>query len=411
MRSSLEDFTFNNRLGTGTYGTVWQAVRKQDGRTYAVKELDLRYLQKQEQAECIREVKVLSDLDSPYIIKFFDSFLDQGKLYIVTEFASKGSVHELINKFKGQVPEDICWKMLIQTTLGLQHMHQKNILHRDIKSLNLLLDTNRQVKIADLGIATVLSSPKGFAKTLVGTPYYLSPELCEGKPYNEKSDVWALGVVLYECCTGTYPFDAQSQASLLLKIMAGHYAAIVGYSADLRSLLKRCLTQSPDRRPNTDRILNLPVIRAKAKQLGIDLPEPSNASGSHAHSSSAVQAPKYHPVCKGSVLTRRPSSAGVSSHAPHCFAAPDEEDTQAVRRRASESTLGTASLPGCQSGDAMPQQLPVKLPPAWRSKIAMLKSRKYGQQGNAGASVAQGAVQPAEEGTDAASAAVDQSGL
>ncbi|KAA6426344.1 MAG: kinase domain containing [Trebouxia sp. A1-2] len=315
MRSSLEDFTFNNRLGTGTYGTVWQAVRKQDGRTYAVKELDLRYLQKQEQAECIREVKVLSDLDSPYIIKFFDSFLDQ-------------------------------------TTLGLQHMHQKNILHRDIKSLNLLLDTNRQVKIADLGIATVLSSPKGFAKTLVGTPYYLSPELCEGKPYNEKSDVWAL-----------------------------------------------------------DRILNLPVIRAKAKQLGIDLPEPSNASGSHAHSSSAVQAPKYHPVCKGSVLTRRPSSAGVSSHAPHCFAAPDEEDTQAVRRRASESTLGTASLPGCQSGDAMPQQLPVKLPPAWRSKIAMLKSRKYGQQGNAGASVAQGAVQPAEEGTDAASAAVDQSGL
>lgn len=101
MRSSKDDFTFNRRLGTGTYGTVWQAVRKQDGKTYAVKELDLRYLQKQvnfcrpelclgfsislqsrvlslqEQAECIREVKVLSDLDSPYIIKFFDSFLDQ----------------------------------------------------------------------------------------------------------------------------------------------------------------------------------------------------------------------------------------------------------------------------------------------------------------------------------------------
>ena len=101
MRSSKEDFTFNKRLGTGTYGTVWQAVRKQDGKTYAVKELDLRYLQKQvnfcrqelchrfsivfqsrlsslqDQAECIREVKVLSDLDSPYIIKFFDSFLDQ----------------------------------------------------------------------------------------------------------------------------------------------------------------------------------------------------------------------------------------------------------------------------------------------------------------------------------------------
>ncbi|DBB04351.1 TPA: hypothetical protein ACH3X1_012838 [Trebouxia sp. C0004] len=355
--------------------------------------LQSRLTSLQEQAECIREVKVLSDLDSPYIIKFFDSFLDQGKLYIATEFASKGSVHELINKFKGQVPEDVCWKLLIQTTLGLQHMHQKGILHRDVKSLNLLLDANRQVKIADLGIATVLSSPKGFAETLVGTPYYLSPELCEGKPYNEKSDIWALGVVLYECCTGTYPFDAQSQASLLLKIVAGHYAAIAGYSADLRSLIKRCLTQSPDRRPNTDRILNLPVVRAKAKQLGIDLLDPSNAAGSQHHSSSAVQAPKCQQVCKGSVLTGRPSSAGVGRRAAHYFAAaPSKEDTEAVQRRASESTLGTVSLPEGQSGDAMPPQLPVKLPPAWRNKIAMLKSRHSGQQGDAGASAAQGAV-------------------
>ncbi|KAL3142029.1 hypothetical protein ABBQ32_004664 [Trebouxia sp. C0010 RCD-2024] len=208
--SSKSDFIFGRQVGAGTYGLVWQALRRLDGKTYAVKELDLTCLDKQEQRDCVQEIRLLSDLESPYIIKYFDSFLDQGHVYIVTEFASKGSVHDLISKYKGQVPEDICWKLAIQTVLGLQHMHNKGVLHRDIKSLNLLLDANKSIKIADLGIATVVSSPKGFASTLVGTPYYLSPELCEGKPYNEKSDIWALGVVLYECCTGRQPWFSRS---------------------------------------------------------------------------------------------------------------------------------------------------------------------------------------------------------
>ncbi|KAL3153507.1 hypothetical protein ABBQ38_011839 [Trebouxia sp. C0009 RCD-2024] len=221
--SSKSDFIFGRQVGAGTYGLVWQALRRLDGKTYAVKELDLTCLDK-------------------------------------------------------------------QTVLGLQHMHNKGVLHRDIKSLNLLLDANNTVKIADLGIATVVSSPKGFASTLVGTPYYLSPELCEGKPYNEKSDIWAVGVVLYECCTGRYPFDGQSQAALVLKITAGQYAAVTGYSADLHSLIKRCLTHSPDRRPSTDRILTLPAVRAKAHQLGIELPK----SG---YTSKAVIPPQGPPAC------------------------------------------------------------------------------------------------------------------
>ena len=95
-------------------------------------------------------------------------------------------------------------------TLGLTYMHKMKILHRDIKSMNIFLCKESAIRIGDLGVAKVLSDQNNFAKTMVGTPYYLSPEMCEEKPYNEKSDIWALGCVLYELCTFKYPFEANN---------------------------------------------------------------------------------------------------------------------------------------------------------------------------------------------------------
>lgn len=104
--------------------------------------------------------------------------------------------------------------------MGLEHIHKNKILHRDIKTLNIFLNKNETVKIGDLGVAKALNT-NDFARTMVGTPFYLSPELCEEKPYNEKSDIWALGCLLYELCTFKHPFEATNQASLILKIIRG----------------------------------------------------------------------------------------------------------------------------------------------------------------------------------------------
>ena len=95
------------------------------------------------------------------------------------------------------LPEQKVWSYFIQMCLGMEYLHQKKILHRDIKSMNVFLSKEDRLRIGDLGVAKVLSHTAAFAKTIVGTPYYLSPELCEEKPYNVKSDVWALGCVLY----------------------------------------------------------------------------------------------------------------------------------------------------------------------------------------------------------------------
>jgi len=102
------------------------------------------------------------------------------------------------------------WKFFIEMCLGLHYLHSFKILHRDIKTINMFLGRGNQIKIGDLGVAKLLSQTNNMAHTIVGTPYYLSPELCEEKPYNHKSDIWSLGCVLYELCSFRHPFEANN---------------------------------------------------------------------------------------------------------------------------------------------------------------------------------------------------------
>lgn len=112
------------------------------------------------------------------------------------EYASGGTIYHAARGTGGRLPEERVWKYLIQALLGLDYIHQKRIVHRDIKSLNLFLDASDCVKIGDFGIARCLSDGTDMLRTIVGTPFYLSPELCEDRPYNERSDIWALGITL-----------------------------------------------------------------------------------------------------------------------------------------------------------------------------------------------------------------------
>lgn len=130
--------------------------------------------------------------------------------------------------------------------------------------MNIFLDENDNVKIGDFGVSKVLDHTKALARTMVGTPYYLSPELCENQPYGMKSDVWALGCILYELCTLKHPFDALNQGALILKIIRGTYTPIgTGYSQDLSTLLKNCLNKNTAKRLSSAQILMQDVVVRK----------------------------------------------------------------------------------------------------------------------------------------------------
>ena len=150
----------------------------------------------------------------------------------------------------------------------MNHIHERKILHRDLKTQNIFLTGKSDVKIGDFGIARVLQHTYDCAQTAIGTPYYLSPEICQEKPYNQKSDIWSLGCILYELTTLNHAFDALSMKELVLKILRGTYPPIPSqYSPELQSLIAEMLIKDPSKRPSIKRILEKEFLKTRIGSL------------------------------------------------------------------------------------------------------------------------------------------------
>ena len=272
----IRDYEIKKKLGLGTYGVVYMVSKKSpssnnDNNNYfVIKQIPLFGLTPQEIKEVKSEANILSQINSIYVVKFFESFEENNMLNIVMEYCDGGDLEQLIeNKKKYPLDEDLIWKIFLQIILGLTAIHNLKILHRDLKTSNIFLTKDLNVKIGDLGVAKKLSRG-GFAKTIIGTPYYLSPEICEEKPYNEKSDIWALGCILYELCTFNHPFEAKSQGALILKILNETPAPIKHcYSENLKKIINLILEKNIYKRPLCKTILRLPYVKEKVKKLGM----------------------------------------------------------------------------------------------------------------------------------------------
>lgn len=218
----------------------------------------------------LAEIEVMARLESPYIVKYFDSFVQlEKKVNIVMEYCEHGDLHKLLKKRKDPTDEskhkylneNKVWNFFIQICLGLNYMHSNKILHRDLKTLNIFLTKDNKVKIGDLGVAKILDCFENFVTSKVGTPYYLSPEVCEDRPYNSKSDIWSLGCILYEICALKHPFEAKTQAALLLKIIRGKYESIPRiYSRQLQEIVHSCLIKDFKKRPTISSILQMEIV-------------------------------------------------------------------------------------------------------------------------------------------------------
>ncbi len=285
-RSSIKDFDVISRLGSGSFGTVFKVRRRIDSVLYVLKSVRIVELSFKEQSEAINEVTILAQMDSDYVVKYYDSFIGSDCLYIVMEYCNKGDLQNLIKKAKerslSSFNSNVAWNISLQVILGLHYLHKKKILHRDLKSANVFLMKHNdnsnpyfQVKIGDLGVAKLLETSTAFAQTIVGTPYYLSPELCSDQPYRDKSDCWALGVLIYECCTFKHPFEARNQCALIWKIIEGHFKppSPSTTSPEMSNLILWLLQKDPKNRPTIKDLLCEDVVREKLIEHGIDIPE------------------------------------------------------------------------------------------------------------------------------------------
>jgi NIMA (never in mitosis gene a)-related kinase len=215
--STIKDFKIDKFLGKGSYGAVYKCVRQSDGLPYAMKQINTRNMSQKERQDAVNEIRILASVVNAYIIRFCEAFVEDDMLYIITEYANHGDLFKRLQRLKQRhqsLPEDACWIYFIQLLLGVQALHKNNILHRDLKSANVFLASHNRLKIGDLGVAKLLKAQEAYAKTQIGTPYYVSPELWKNKPYNSKSDVWALGCLLYEMIELKPPFGAPRNATL-----------------------------------------------------------------------------------------------------------------------------------------------------------------------------------------------------
>ncbi|XP_062419476.1 LOW QUALITY PROTEIN: serine/threonine-protein kinase Nek1 [Pungitius pungitius] len=257
------------KIGEGSFGKAILVKSKQDGHQYVIKEIGISAMSSKERQESRKEVAVLANMSHPNIVQYKESFEEGGCLYIVMDYCEGGDLFKKINTQKGVLfSEEQILDWFVQICLALKHVHDRKILHRDIKSQNIFLTKDGTVQLGDFGIARVLNSTVELARTCIGTPYYLSPEICENKPYNNKSDIWALGCVLYEMCTLKHAFEAGNMKNLVLKIIRGSYPPVsVHYSQELRALLAALFKRNPRERPSVSGVLDKPFLTCRIQRF------------------------------------------------------------------------------------------------------------------------------------------------
>ncbi|CAI2385415.1 unnamed protein product [Moneuplotes crassus] len=269
----LVDFKQLEKLGEGSFGTVFKVQHKKTGGIYVLKKISTKGMSKEDLQDAEQEFEIHKTIKNDYIVKYESHFEDKGFICILLEYMDNGDVGQYLKKnCKDKLlAENQIWKIFIQTCLGVQYLHTRKILHRDLKTINLFLNQDMTLKIGDLGVAKEMSETH--TDTVVGTPYYLSPELCEERPYNNKSDIWSLGVILYELCTCRHPFDARTQGGLFLKIIKGNYEPIPKlYTKELAEIIDHCLQKNCKDRPTIQQILENQKVVDEAANLQIYIP-------------------------------------------------------------------------------------------------------------------------------------------
>lgn len=268
---SLKEFELLKELGKGSFGSVYMVRRKLDNIIYALKRVKIFQLSSKEKENALNEIRLLASIQHQNIIGYKEAFFEEESktLNIVLELADDGDIEKRIKickKLGKKMPEKEIWSASIQMLRGLRALHANNIMHRDIKCANVFSTKSGQYKLGDLNVSKVIKDE--FAKTQTGTPYYASPEVWSGKPYDFKSDIWSVGCVAYEMAALFPPFQGKDIKELSDNVKKGVYSQIsTSYSKDLAEFIGYMLKVTPSSRPSADELLECLLVQKHSEEL------------------------------------------------------------------------------------------------------------------------------------------------
>jgi aurora kinase len=265
----LNKFQFLRAIGHGCASTVFEAKHIPSGIRCVLKVCLKERLYPEAERRIRREIQIHSTLRHPYILTFYASFEDVSAFYFVLEFVENGDLLRYIrNKYQGTMPiPEFTKHVLLPLMHGIAHLHEHNIIHRDIKPENILVDTSGNIRLCDFGFS--INSYEERPKSFLGTLEYMAPEIILQKKelYSDRMDIWALGVLTYECLTGVSPFYRTTEQEITSAIVNASYTISPKFTPEIVDFLKRTLHPDPQQRDSIKDLIRHPMFSSDKPTL------------------------------------------------------------------------------------------------------------------------------------------------
>lgn len=253
-RQPEEVFDIICKLGEGSYGSVYKALHKESGQVLAIKQVPVDT----DLQEIIKEISIMQQCDSPYVVKYYGSYFKNTDLWIVMEYCGAGSVSDIMRLRKKTLSEDEIATILSDTLKGLEYLHLRRKIHRDIKAGNILLNSEGHAKLADFGVAGQLTDTMAKRNTVIGTPFWMAPEVIQEIGYDCVADIWSLGITALEMAEGKPPYGDIHPMRAIFMIPTKpppSFRKPDQWSSEFIDFVSVCLVKNPEERATASDLL------------------------------------------------------------------------------------------------------------------------------------------------------------